>query len=92
MLGRRVMTRLTVILLLTLLLAQLASAKRSGPGKVDPVIYEGIRYVALNDVGRGGHRHSARYNGYPRKLQGPPSLVRDAWHKPIGAGAASTKV
>ena len=55
MLGRRVMTRLTVILLLTLLVPQLASAKRIAPGKVDPVIYEGIRYVAPNDDGRRGY-------------------------------------
>ena len=55
MLGRRVMTRLTVILLLTLLLAQLASAKRIAPVKVDPVIHEGIRYVAPNDDGRRGY-------------------------------------
>jgi hypothetical protein len=51
----RVINRLAAILLLTLLLPQLASAKRSGPGKVDPVIYEGIRYVAPNDDGRRGY-------------------------------------
>src|SRR5213080_2330571 len=51
----RVMTRLAVILLLTLLVPQLASAKRIAPGKVDPVIYEGIRYVAPNDDGRRGY-------------------------------------
>src|SRR5258705_9956561 len=55
MLGRRVMTRLPVILLLTLLLPQLTSAKRLPPVKVDPVIYEGIRYVAPNDDGRRGY-------------------------------------
>ena len=49
------MTRLAVILLLTLLLPQLASAKRIAPVKVDPVIYEGIRYVAPNDDGRRGY-------------------------------------
>jgi hypothetical protein len=42
-------------LLLTLLLAQLASAKRIAPVTVDPVIYEGIRYVAPNDDGRRGY-------------------------------------
>jgi hypothetical protein len=42
----RVMTRLAVIILLTLLLPQLASAKRLPSVKVDPVLYEGIRYVA----------------------------------------------
>src|SRR6267143_6190502 len=55
MLGRRVMTRLAVILLLTLLLPQLTCAKRLPPVKVDPVIYEGIRYVAPNDDGRRGY-------------------------------------
>ena len=49
------MTRLAVILLLTLLLPQLASAKRLPPIQVDPVIYEGIRYVAPNDDGRRGY-------------------------------------
>src|SRR5882762_9076807 len=55
MLGRRVMTRLAVILLLTLLLPQLTSAKRLPPVKLDPVIYEGIRYVAPNGDGRRGY-------------------------------------
>ena len=49
------MTRLPVILLLTLLLPQLISAKRLPPLKVDPVSYEGIRYVAPNDDGRRGY-------------------------------------
>ena len=49
------MTRLAVILSLTLILSQLASAKRIAPVKVDPVIYEGIRYVAPNDDGRRGY-------------------------------------
>jgi hypothetical protein len=49
------MTRRAVILLLTLLLPQLAAAKRIAPVKVDPVIYEGIRYVAPNDDGRRGY-------------------------------------
>ena len=51
----RVMTRLTVVLLWTLLPAQLASAKRSAPAKVDPLVYEGVRYVAPNDDGRRGY-------------------------------------
>src|SRR6476659_3482254 len=55
MLGHRVMTRLPVILLLALLLPQLTSAKRLPPVKVDPVIYEGFRYVAPNDDGRRGY-------------------------------------
>ena len=49
------MTRLTGLLLLPLLLSQLAFAKRIAPVKVDPVIYEGIRYVAPNDDGRRGY-------------------------------------
>ena len=53
--GSRVMTRCAVILSLTLLLAQLASAKRLPPVKVDPVVYEGIRYVAPTDDGRRGY-------------------------------------
>jgi len=44
------MTRLAVIVFL--LLPQLASAKRLAPVKVDPVVYEGIRYVTPNDDGR----------------------------------------
>ena len=46
------MLRLVVILLSTLLLPQFGSAKRLAPGRVDPVVYEGIRYVAPNDEGR----------------------------------------
>jgi hypothetical protein len=49
------MARLTGLLLLALLLPQLASAKRIAPVKVDPVVYEGIRYVAPNDDGRRGY-------------------------------------
>src|SRR4029450_616417 len=49
------MTRLAVILLLTLLVPQLACAKRIAPVRVTPVIYEGIRYVAPNDDGRRGY-------------------------------------
>jgi len=49
------MTRLPVILLLTLLLPQVTSAKRLPPVKVDPVVYEGIRYVAPNDDGLRGY-------------------------------------
>jgi len=52
---RKVVTRLAVLLLLALLLAQSAFAKRIAPVKVDPVIYEGIRYVAPNDDGRRGY-------------------------------------
>jgi hypothetical protein len=49
------MIRFGVILLLTLLLPRLASAKRIAPAKVEPVIHEGIRYVAPNDDGRRGY-------------------------------------
>jgi len=49
------MTRLAVILFLTSLLPHLAAAKRISPLKVDPVIYEGIRYVAPNDDSRRGY-------------------------------------
>jgi hypothetical protein len=49
------MTRLAAILLSTLLLPQLTSAKRLPPIQVAPVIYEGIRYVAPNDDGRRGY-------------------------------------
>ena len=49
------MARCAVILLLAPLLSQLASAKRLPPVKVDPIVYEGIRYVAPNDDGRRGY-------------------------------------
>jgi hypothetical protein len=51
----KVMSRLTVMLLLTSLVPHLASAKRIAPVRVDPVIYEGIRYVAPNDNGHRGY-------------------------------------
>ena len=51
----RIRTRLAAMLLLTLLAPQLVSAKRIAPVKVDPVVYEGIRYVAPNDDGRRGY-------------------------------------
>jgi hypothetical protein len=50
-----VTTRSGVLLLLTLLLPEFASARRLPPVKVDPVIYEGIRYAAPNDDGRRGY-------------------------------------
>jgi hypothetical protein len=55
MVRRRVMTRLDLTFLLALFLVQLATAKRIAPVKVDPVIYEGVRYVAPNDDGRRGY-------------------------------------
>ena len=51
----RVLTRLAVTLSLTLLLPQLAFAKRLTAVKVDPVFYAGIRYIAPNDDGRRGY-------------------------------------
>lgn len=52
---RKAVTRLAVIVLLTLLPLRLISAKRIAPAKVEPVIHEGIRYVAPNDDGRRGY-------------------------------------
>jgi hypothetical protein len=53
---RRVMTRLAIMLLLASpFLPQVTSAKRLAPVKVEPVVYEGIRYVAPNDDGRRGY-------------------------------------
>ena len=49
------MTRLIVILSVMPLVLQMASAKRTAPVNVDPVIYEGVRYVAPNDDGRRGY-------------------------------------
>ena len=46
---------MAVILLLTLFVPQLASAKRIAPVNVAPIIHEGIRYVAPNDDGRRGY-------------------------------------
>ena len=49
------MTRSIVILFTVVLMPQLAPAKRAAPAKVEPVIHEGIRYVAPNDDGRRGY-------------------------------------
>jgi hypothetical protein len=47
------MSRFSVIFFAAVLLApSLAFAKRAAPVKVEPVIYQGIRYVAPNDDGR----------------------------------------
>ena len=54
-LRRKGMTRLTGLILSTLLLPELASAKRIALVKVDPVISDGIRYAAPNDDGRCGY-------------------------------------
>ena len=50
-----ILSRFGVILLPTLLLPHLASAKRIAPVKVEPVVYEGIRYAAPNDDGQRGY-------------------------------------
>jgi len=49
------MTRFRLIVFGMLALPCLAPAKRAAPVKVEPVIYEGIRYVAPNDNGRRGY-------------------------------------
>jgi hypothetical protein len=41
-----------VFVALALLLPSLALAKRVAPAKVEPVIYQGVRYIAPNDDGR----------------------------------------
>jgi hypothetical protein len=47
------MSRFVLIFVaVALLLPSLALAKRAAPAKVEPVIHEGIRYVAPNDDGR----------------------------------------
>jgi hypothetical protein len=47
--------RFVTILLAGALIPHLASAKRIAPASVEPVVYEGIRYVAPNDDGRRGY-------------------------------------
>jgi hypothetical protein len=46
------MTRLILVLSAIALLPCLMPAKRVAPPRVDPVIHDGIRYVAPNDDGR----------------------------------------
>jgi len=41
-----------ILVLLTVFVPPIAHAKRKAPPKVQPVIYEGVRYVAPNDDGR----------------------------------------
>jgi hypothetical protein len=48
------MTRF-VLIFCGLALASWASAKRAAPAKVEPVVHDGIRYVAPNDDGRRGY-------------------------------------
>src|ERR1044072_5268754 len=46
------MTRFIFIVFAAIILPCLASAKRTAPAKIEPVIDEGIRYVAPNNDGR----------------------------------------
>jgi hypothetical protein len=46
------MTRVILIVFAATVLPGLASAKRTAPAKVEPVIHHGIRYIAPNDDGR----------------------------------------
>ena len=46
------MIRLIVISVGLLLSLPLASVKRAAPLKVEPVIHQGVRYIAPNDDGR----------------------------------------
>jgi hypothetical protein len=48
----RTMTRVVLLVCAAALLPCLASAKRAAPAKVEPVIYQEVRYVAPNDDGR----------------------------------------
>src|SRR5438034_7868175 len=41
-----------VLIFFTVLLPGLALAKRTAPAKVEPVIHQGVRYIAPNDDGR----------------------------------------
>src|SRR4030095_7848265 len=49
------MIRLTLVLSAIALLPCLAPATRAAPQKIEPVIHDGIRYVAPNDDGRRAH-------------------------------------
>jgi hypothetical protein len=49
------MFRLQLALLILTLLPSTALAKRAAPERVEPVVYQGIRYVAPNDDGRRGY-------------------------------------
>jgi hypothetical protein len=46
------MTRVILMVSAAVLLSCLVFAKRAAPVKVEPVIYQGVRYVATNDDGR----------------------------------------
>ena len=50
------MSRFALIFVaVALLLPRWALAKRVAPAKVEPVIYQGVRYIAPNDDGRRGY-------------------------------------
>jgi hypothetical protein len=50
------MSRFVLIFVaVAVLLPSLALAKRVAPAKVEPVIYQGVRYIAPNDDGRRGY-------------------------------------
>jgi hypothetical protein len=49
------MSRSILTLFAAMLLPCLASAKRAAPAEVEPVIHEGVRYVAPHDDGRHGY-------------------------------------
>ena len=50
------MSRFVLIFVATaLLLPGLAIAKRIAPAKVEPVVHQGVRYIAPNDDGRRAH-------------------------------------
>jgi hypothetical protein len=49
------MSRLILILLAAVLLPNLVLAKRVAPAKVEPVSYQGVRFLAPNDNGRRGY-------------------------------------
>src|SRR5256884_6316975 len=46
------MLRLALLVCVMAFLPCLAAAKRTAPAQVEPVVYDGIRYVAPNDDGR----------------------------------------
>jgi hypothetical protein len=49
---RSILFRFTAAALLLLMLPGWAWGKRAVPAKVEPVVFEGVRYVAPNDKGR----------------------------------------
>ena len=49
------MLRLALLVCVMAFLPCLAAAKRTAPAQVEPVVYDGIRYVAPNDDGRRAH-------------------------------------